>query len=595
MGDKDRATLPTRPLPMEIDPATTAVVVVDMQNGFVSAGGSWSLAGVDTAPIGSIVARIAALLDAARHAGMTIVYLTMGLPATPSADGMPAAAFGGTGTQRWRHYVTTNATGHTLATPGETPTSPTWNRDIVAALAPQPGDAVIAKPTFGGFHRTELDATLRAAGIDTLLFTGCTTSVCVETTLREAVVREYRCVLIDDCVAEPVGANLARTNHDATALLTELVLGWVTTAADVIGALGGADSEPPHRTPIGDDRGVTDDFERPSAVLVELITGYQRSQQVIVAAELGLADLLAGGPRSVASLAETTGTDAAALRRLLRGLTACGLLALHDDDTVESTPLAALLQTSVEGSLRTLALAQRDFYPVWGELGYSVHTGQPSFERVYGQPNWAYREQHPEANKRFNGLMAQHAQARAADLVDSGRLPSSGTIVDVGGGNGTLLAIVLAKHPQLRGVLFDQPHVLTEAPNVLVDAGVADRCDVVSGDFFAEVPSGGAAYILSGVLCDWPDDQATRILHTCRQAMGADARLIVVDGSIGTGRRSSTSTAIDLQLMLTNAGGGIRTERDWRSLFDAAGLTIQTTVTTGPVWDIIDAVATDHS
>ena len=120
-----------------------------------------------------------------------------------------------------------------------------------------------------------------------------------------------------------------------------------------------------------------DDGKAPAAALHELITGYQRSQQLIVAVELGLADLLAGGPRSVAVLADATGTDEDALRRLIRGLAACGLLVVRNDDTVESTPLAALLQSATEGSLRTLALAQRDFYPVWGELGDSVHTGQP--------------------------------------------------------------------------------------------------------------------------------------------------------------------------------------------------------------------------
>jgi hypothetical protein len=340
---------------------------------------------------------------------------------------------------------------------------------------------------------------------------------------------------------------------------------------------------------------MSDDRRVPAAALHELIMGYQRSQQVIVAVELGLADLLAGGPRSVSSLADATGTDEHALRRLIRGLTACGLLALRDDDTVDSTALAALLQSAAEGSLRTLALAQRDFYPVWGELGYSVHTGQPSFDRVYGQPNWAYRQQHPDANKRFNELMAQHARTRAGDLLDSDRLPSDGTVVDVGGGNGTLLATVLAKHPLLHGVLFDQPHVLTEATEVLVHAGVADRCDVISGDFFAEVPPGGDAYILSGVLCDWPDDQAAHILHSCRHAMGTEARLIVVDGCVAGGSRSPTTTAIDLQLMLTNAGGRIRAEKDWQTLFDTAGLTIQTIVTTGQVWDILELVAADRT
>jgi hypothetical protein len=191
--------------------------------------------------------------------------------------------------------------------------------------------------------------------------------------------------------------------------------------------------------------------------------------------------------------------------------------------------------------------------------------------------------------------MTQHARTRAGDLLDSDRLPIDGTVVDVGGGNGTLLATVLAKHPLLHGVLFDQPHVLTEATEVLVHAGVADRCDVISGDFFAEVPPGGDAYILSGVLCDWPDDQAAHILHSCRHAMGTEARLIVVDGCVAGGSRSPTTTAIDLQLMLTNAGGRIRAEKDWQTLFDTAGLTIQTIVTTGQVWDILELVAADRT
>src|SRR4051794_25120442 len=141
-----------------------------------------------------------------------------------------------------------------------------------------------------------------------------------------------------------------------------------------MGYLSGADSELSRLTPTVGVRPVSDDGQSPAATLVELITGFQRSQQLIVAAELGLADLLADGPRSVVSLACATDTDADALRRLIRGLASCGLLSLDKDDTVESTRLAALMQTSVEGSLRTLALAQRDFYPVWGELGYSVHT-----------------------------------------------------------------------------------------------------------------------------------------------------------------------------------------------------------------------------
>jgi ureidoacrylate peracid hydrolase len=238
MTAREALTLRSRPLPIDIEAATTAVMVVDMQNGFVSPGGSWSLAGVDVGPIDALVPRIASVLEAARRAGMPVVYLTMPLPPSPSPQGMPDFAFGGTGRQRWRHYVDTNATGHTSPVLRDAATSPTWNSDIVADLLPHAGEPVVVKPTFGGFHLTDLEDRLRQAGVDTLLFTGCTTSVCVETTLREAVVRGFRCVLVADCVAEPVGGNLPRTNHDATVLLTELVFGWVIDADAVVSALG---------------------------------------------------------------------------------------------------------------------------------------------------------------------------------------------------------------------------------------------------------------------------------------------------------------------------------------------------------------------
>jgi O-methyltransferase domain len=231
------------------------------------------------------------------------------------------------------------------------------------------------------------------------------------------------------------------------------------------------------------------------------------------------------------------------------------------------------LESDTRGSLRTLALAQQDFVPVWAELEYTVRTGRPSFDHVYGEPNWAYRQRHPDANERFNGLMAQHARARADSLLRSGCLPATGTVVDVGGGNGTLLAIVLAHHPQLRGVLFDQPHVVEEAASVFADAHVADRCDTVAGDFFAEVPSGGDLYVLSGILWDWPDDRATAILRSCRNAMGSNAQLVLVDGVVIDNDQPSPITNIDVQLMLTNAGARIRTAAQWHDLLTAAGFT----------------------
>lgn len=323
--------------------------------------------------------------------------------------------------------------------------------------------------------------------------------------------------------------------------------------------------------------------------LHELISGYQRTQLVVVAAQLGLADLLAHGPQSVTALADATGSNRDALHRLIRALAGCGLFAARGDGLIELTPLAELLQSGTPGSLHALAVAQQDFYPVWGQLASSIQTGEPSFDRVYGQPNWAYREGHPAANQRFNALMAHYARERAASLVSSGFLASSGTVVDLGGGDGTLLAIALSHHPRMRGLLFDQPHVVAAAEAVLTAAGVANRCDVTSGDFFTDVPTGGDTYVLSGVLCDWDDAEATEILRHCRRAMGAKARLVLVEALVKEGNDPSPIKNVDIQLMLTNAGGRIRSETEWRSLLNSAGFNPPTIVTTEGISDVLQA------
>ena len=227
-----------RPLPLDLDPATTAVVVVDMQNHFAAAGGSWSIAGVDTTAVNDLVPTIARVIVAARRAGMPVIYLTAPVPALPDPRGFPPRAFRGTGQARWDLYVQGVSTGHSTATSGSHPSG--WNSDIVDGLTPEPDDRVIAKSSFSGFFHTELDDRLREAGIATLLFTGCTTSVCVESTLRDAVFRSYECILLDDCVAEPVGGTLDRTNHDASVHLVEMVLGWVCDSTTIVDALDAA-------------------------------------------------------------------------------------------------------------------------------------------------------------------------------------------------------------------------------------------------------------------------------------------------------------------------------------------------------------------
>lgn len=230
--------LPARPMSLAIDPAATAVVVVDMQNHFVSPGGTWASSGIDTRPMQAVIPRIRRVLDAARSRQMPIVHVRMDLPAEPASLGMPPQAFQGTGRERWGHYCRMVGAGVPVAPAGNPPgSSATWNADIVDELTPLPGERVITKPAFSGFYQTELGATLRTLGVRAVLFTGCTTSLCVESTLRDASYRGFDCVLLEDCTDEAVGAQLGRTNRDATLLLVELTLGWVTSSDSVLEAL----------------------------------------------------------------------------------------------------------------------------------------------------------------------------------------------------------------------------------------------------------------------------------------------------------------------------------------------------------------------
>src|SRR5258706_3657458 len=219
--------------PFEMNLARTAMIVVDMQNDFGSPGGMFELSGIDASAIRAVVATIAEVLAAARRVGVKVIYLKMGFQPDPSDGGLPDAPI-------WRVHKGRHV--------GETVTAPdgsssrvlihdTWNTEILDELRPEAGDIVIKKNRYSGFYETDLHETLQRLGITDLIVTGCTTSVCVESTIRDASFRDYRCVLLSDCTAEPIGHDLARSNHDASILLIELMLGRVTSASAVVAAL----------------------------------------------------------------------------------------------------------------------------------------------------------------------------------------------------------------------------------------------------------------------------------------------------------------------------------------------------------------------
>ncbi len=316
---------------------------------------------------------------------------------------------------------------------------------------------------------------------------------------------------------------------------------------------------------------MTTDTPAPRDALLRMIGGYQISQALSVAATLGLADLLAGGPLTVPDLAEATATDALALARLMRALASVGVFA-EADGRFALTPPAAYLRTSVPGSLRAWAMnvGQPYVWTTWEHFLDSVRTGQPAFPSLYGTSAWEYREAHPEANAIFNQAMTELSAGMIDAIVESYDFSGVGTLVDVGGGEGTLLAAILAANSAMRGILFDQPHVVATAAAVLDQAGVAGRCEVVEGNFFDAVPAGGDAYLLKSILHDWDDASAGRILRSCRAAMADTGRLCVVDRVIRPGNDPDPAKYMDL-IMLVMLGGRERTADEFGRLFAEAG------------------------
>lgn len=233
ISDSRRARIAARPEPLDLDAERTALLVIDMQNDFGSRGGMFDRAGIDISGIRQAIQPTARVIALARRTQIPIIYVKMGFRPDLS-DAGPADA--------------PNRTKHVRMYAGQSVPAPdgsqsrilirdTWNTNIVDELAPEPGDIVMYKHRFSAFFETELDAILKRLNAHYLIFTGCTTSVCVESTIRDAMFRNYSCVLLEDCTAEPVGAGFARTNHDASLLIIQTLFGWVSHSEKFIEAL----------------------------------------------------------------------------------------------------------------------------------------------------------------------------------------------------------------------------------------------------------------------------------------------------------------------------------------------------------------------
>jgi hypothetical protein len=326
--------------------------------------------------------------------------------------------------------------------------------------------------------------------------------------------------------------------------------------------------------------------------MYELLYSSLTSRLLIVVAEIGVADHIGEDPRHVDDLAVDTDTDPAALYRVLRALASVGVFTEVAPRTFAVTPLAATLRSGVDGSMRDLAryvgLPERQ--RAFAALEHSVRTGRPSFDHVYGTDWWSHFAAHPELATLFNGAMGNMARHVNATTIEAYDLSDVRRLIDVGGGQGHLVATLLRRYPEMTAVVFDLPRVVDDAAEVIAAGGFAARAELVGGDFLHSVPAGGDAYVLSWTLHDWDDADATAILSNIRRAMGGDGKLIVIDEVIPEGDEPHFGKFEDI-VMLALLTGRVRTQSEFVALFEAAGLRhVETRATSSPT-SVIVAVA----
>ena len=323
--------------------------------------------------------------------------------------------------------------------------------------------------------------------------------------------------------------------------------------------------------------------------MLNLIVGYWVSRLVYIAARLNIADLLKNGPRSADQLAKRAGVRAPELYRVLRALASIGVFAETKDGRFKLTPLAATLQTDAPGSMRISALMlNADWqWDAWKHLLYGVQTEEIPFVKAHGMPVFKYLEKHPEDLAVFHSSTTGLTNPAIAAAYDFSKFR---TLVDVGGGHGSLLATILRAYPKLIGTLFDQPSVIDGAKRDrhIMAKALAKRCLVRAGSFFSAVPKGADVYTLKYILHDWDDQSAVRILKNCRAAMHDKSRLLVIDSVIPPGNDPEYVKLLDIEMLII--GGRERTRAEFATIFRKAGLRLTRVLSTRSPLSILEGV-----
>ena len=322
----------------------------------------------------------------------------------------------------------------------------------------------------------------------------------------------------------------------------------------------------------------SDDGLTPAQKLLTMTLGIVQTQLLNIAAQLNLADRLKDEPKSAFELAQATGMDPPTFARLIASLVYIGVLVEAAPGRFSCTPMGALLQTDASDSMRDVALTYGGewFTHAWPRFIESVRAGTGVFESTFGMKAYAYFDKNPDARAVFQRAMSSLSDQESIFVRDSYDFSSCRVVVDVGGGYGQLLGILLQFFPSLRGVLFDLPAVAEGARRALQPEALSQRCDFVGGDYNVSVPAGGDLYILKRILQSRTDGQVDTLLQNIRRAMAPGGRVLIAEPD----NSSSYGRLLDMH-MLVNFGGRLRTEMEIEALLTQSGFAVGRTITTG--------------
>jgi hypothetical protein len=330
----------------------------------------------------------------------------------------------------------------------------------------------------------------------------------------------------------------------------------------------------------------------PPEVMRNLAIGYWVSRLIHIVAKLKLTDLLKHGPRTVEDLATASGVEPLMLYRILRALASVGIFAETANRRFKLTPLAATLRSDAPYSMHGWALMINEHWgwDSWKELLHGVKTAEVPFLKAHGMPIFEYFESHPEDLQVFGESMTSLSRIENPAVAAAYNFSRIRTLVDIGGGHGSLLATILKTNPQMTGVLYDQPSVIARAEKDrhVTAKGIAHRLRLKSGNFFQSIPGGGDAYIMKYILHDWSDDACVKLLALCRAAMQEKGKVLVVDNVIAPGNGPGWGKLLDIQMLVI--GGRERTRKEFAALFAEAGLKLTRIVPTKCPLSIVEGI-----